>query len=550
VPATRVTRNDEDELDGRRRGSSGAPATAPILSRSGLVAAAVFVAALAAVLPWIGRQEIWSKDEARTALVVREMLESRDWSLPRVPGGIHSRKPPLYHWLAALVARRAVDEVALRLPAAAAAAGTASLTFLIGGNLATPAVGLAAAAMLTASPIFFEWARIARMETLLVFCITLSLLGLTRWALAGGRGNGLVFGLGIGMGVLAKGPAGFLPLPIAALTLLVLRSWPARLRELWPGLALAAAVPVAWLAPAALAAPDFGQYIRSVGPTLANELARPSSPVATALAVMVVGCFPWTVLLPGSFALLARRRPLPPLAALSLAWLVVVLVVFLGVISPRAVYFLPASPALALLAAWGWLADGSPRRWMAWPLGLAVAAAVATGLAAAVWPLRLTSHGDPFELPRFVGLVSGSALLALGLVALVLGRRGRLLTAVVLLAAAVVVTLVALDAGARTPFYNRLYPIRASVERLERRIPPGAEVGYTEGQRDTALAVNLSRPLRQLPALEIREPPRPAPPYVLLPEREFLAVHESWGLRRVDDVYFRKVRYILAATGR
>jgi 4-amino-4-deoxy-L-arabinose transferase-like glycosyltransferase len=284
---------------------------------------------------------------------------------------------------------------------------------------------------------------------------------------------------------------------------------------------------------------------------MARELSRPSTPVLSAVGGMAVGVFPWTVLLPGSFVLLARRRPLPLLMIVSLAWLVVVLVVFLVVISPRAVYFLPACPALALIVAWAWLASaGSRRSWMAWPLGLAVVAAAVAGFATAVRHTTLSSHGDLFEVPRTVGLVCGSALLVLGLAALRFGRRGRPLTVVVLLALGAIVTLVTLDAGARVPFYNRLYPIRASVERLERRIPPGAEVGYTEGQRDTALAVNLSRPLRQLPALEIREPPRPAPPYVLLPEREFLAVHESWGLRRVDDVYFRKVRYILAATGR
>src|SRR5262249_59927412 len=90
-----------------------------------------------------------------------------------------------------------------------------AVTFLIGAQLATPAVGLGAAAMLTASPMFFEWARTARMETLLVFCIALSLLGLGRWLRQGGRANGLLFGLGIGLAVLTKGPAGLLPLPPA-----------------------------------------------------------------------------------------------------------------------------------------------------------------------------------------------------------------------------------------------------------------------------------------------------------------------------------------------
>jgi 4-amino-4-deoxy-L-arabinose transferase-like glycosyltransferase len=530
--------------------SSASRLTAPVARRSGLTAVVVFVVALAAFLPWIGSQEIWSKDEARTALVVREMLDSGDWLLPRVPGGVHSRKPPLYHWLAALLARGGLDEVALRLPAAAAAAGTAALTFLIGAQLTMPVAGLGAAAILTASPMFFEWARIARMETLLVLCMTLSLWGLGRWLLLGGRVNGVIFGLGIGLGVLTKGPVGLLPLPVAAVTLLAYRARPAPLRQLTPGLALALALPLGWLAPAALAAPDFAQYVQYVGPTMARELARPSSSAVTAVGGVALGFFPWTVLLPGSFVLLARHRPLPLVAVLSLAWLVVVLVVFLVGISPRAVYFLPACPALALLAACGWLAAGTERRWLTWPLGLAIAAGITAGLIAALSRITIESHGDPFDLPPAIGLVSGGVLLTLGLLGLRLERQGRSLTALVLLALAVVTTLVALDAGARTPFYNRLYPIRSSVSHLEGRIAPGAEVGYTEAYRETALAVYLRRPLRQLPPPVASQPPNPAPAYILLPEADFLTVREAWSLRQVDEVSFRKVRYILAATGR
>lgn len=517
--------------------------------RSGPTAAIVFAVALTAFLPWIGRQEIWSKDEARTALVVREMIDSGDWSLPRVPGGVHSRKPPLYHWLAALLARRGPDEVTLRLPAAAAAAGTAALTFLIGAQLATPPVGLAAAAMLTASPMHFEWARTARMETLLVFCIALTLWGLGRWLLLGGRANGVILGLGIGLGVLTKGPVGLLPLPMAAVTLLAYRTRPAPLRQLGPGLLLALALPLGWLAPAAVAAPDFVRYVQQVGPTMASELARESSSAVTAVGGLALGFFPWTVLLPGSFVLLARRRPLPLLAVLSLAWLVVVLVVFLIAISPRAAYFLPACPALALLAAWGWMAPGADRRWLTRPLGVAFATAIVIGVATAVRPITIWSHGDPFILPPGVGLVCSGVLLALGLLALRFERQGRSLPAVTLAALAVIATLVALDAGARTPFYNRLYPIRASVKQLERRIPPRTEVGYTEAYRDTALAVYLRRPLRQLPPATPDQPPNPTLPYVLLPEAEFLKVREAWSLQPVDEVSFRKIRYILAATG-
>jgi 4-amino-4-deoxy-L-arabinose transferase-like glycosyltransferase len=507
---------------------------------------------LSAFLPGIGTQEIWSKDEARTALVVKEMLASGDWSLPRVPGGAYGRKPPLYHWLTALIARSGLDGATLRLPAAVAGAGTVALIYLFGAQLATPAVGLVAAAVLIGSPGFFEWARVGRMETLLVFCITLSLWGLGRWLVSGGLGNGLVFGTGIGLGLLTKGPAGLLPLAVAGLALLVRPSREGRLRDLGLGLALAVGLPIAWLAPAFLVAPDFAQYAESLGPTVANELARPWSSAVRAVGGLAIGFFPWTLLLPATFVMLARSwRLASPLVIVSLGWLAVVLVVFLVGISPRAVYFLPAYPALALLAAWGWqTAARHQRRWLVVPLGVGIATVIATGIVAAVRPLVLRFHDDPFQLPASIGLAASSVLLLAGVVAFWLERRRRSVAALVTVAVGVVTTLLVFDVGARTPFYNGLYPIHATVQRLESRIPEGAEVGYTEAKRVTALAVYLARPLRQLPPAAITEgPSSPAPRYLLLPDVEFQAAREPWSLERVDEVVFHRVRYILAAVG-
>jgi hypothetical protein len=131
-----------------------------------------------------------------------------------------------------------------------------------------------------------------------------------------------------------------------------------------------------------------------------------------------------------------------------------------------------------------------------------------------------------------------------------LERRRRSAAAMVILAMGAVATILWLDVAVRTPFYNQVYPIRAAVKRLEARLPPGAEVGYVEANRVTALAAQLSRPLRQLsPSVIAGWPPAPAPPYVLLPDAEFQAARETWSLELVDDVVFHGVRYVLAAVG-
>ena len=140
------------------------------------------------------------------------------------------------------------------------------------------------------------------------FCMTLSLWGLGRWLMGGGRGSGLIFGLGIGLAVLAKGPAGLLPLGAAAVTLRVAR---APLRRLsgahpWARPGGGAAESRGWRRPGS-AVPDFGRYAQGLGPTVANELARPASHTLSTIAALGVGLLPWTLLWPGTVVRTPRR---------------------------------------------------------------------------------------------------------------------------------------------------------------------------------------------------------------------------------------------------
>ena len=512
----------------------------------------VFVTALAFYLPGIGAQEIWSKDEARTALIVREMITNAQWSLPRVPGASYGRKPPLYHWLAALVASPTLDGARLRLPAAVAGAGTVALIYLFGAQLATVRVGLLAACILVSSPSFFEWARIGRMETLLVFCMTLSLWGLGRWLAFGGLRNGMIFGVGIGLGVLTKGPAGLLPLAVAGPALVACRPRPGRVRDLVPGLVIALGLPLAWLAFAFLTAPDFADYADTLVPMIAGELGRSSTSAASLAEGLAVSMFPWTLLLPGTALMLVRAWPgTSPLLIVSLGWLAVVLVVFVVFIAPRAVYFLPAYPALALLMAWGWeTAAGRARRWLTVPLAVGGAATIAAIIATTMRSVVVRFHNDPLALPSSIALSAGAVLLVTGVAAWRLERSHRSTVALAVLAPGVLVTLLLFDVGVRTPFYNQLYPIRSTAKHFEDRIRPGVEVGYTEANRVTALAVHLARPLRQLsPAAIQGHPPVPAPSYIILPDVEFAAARSGWSLERVDEVVLHRVRYVLASVG-
>ncbi|HEX2439838.1 MAG TPA: hypothetical protein VHT71_16130, partial [Methylomirabilota bacterium] len=327
---------------------------------------------------------------------------------------------------------------------------------------------------------------------------------------------------------------------------------PGRTRDLALGVIIALGLPLVWIALAFVTTPDFADYADTIAPMVADELGRSSISAAGLAGGVALNVFPWTLLLPGTAMMLLRTRPGPsPLLVVSLGWLAAVLVVFVVFISPRVVYFLPAAPALALLAAWGWhTAAGRARRWLTMPVGLGVAAAIVGIIVVTVGPVVFRFHEDPFALPSSIGLAAVAALVMTGFAAWRLECSQRATMAPTVLATGVLVTLLVVDVGARTPFYNRLYPIRATVRRFEERIPRGVEVGYSEANRVTALAVHLARPLRQLSPTAINgDPPVPAPGYVLLPHVEFAAARRAWSLERVDEVVLHRVHYVLAVVG-
>src|SRR3954453_9228022 len=90
--------------------------------------------------------------------------------------------PPLYYTLLKPWAVFAGDsDVALRLFSAVASSATIPLVFLLGAELATPAVGLAAALLFALAPMQIYFAQEARVYAMLPLAFALALLGLLRF---------------------------------------------------------------------------------------------------------------------------------------------------------------------------------------------------------------------------------------------------------------------------------------------------------------------------------------------------------------------------------
>src|SRR5688572_32034308 len=92
--------------------SGGAGLVAGVASRGGVsdtyqhtwrYALVPVLLAAALVLPTIGQRTIYISDEARYALLARNMVEHGHWLVPRMGNEVHMEKSPLFMWAIAVL---------------------------------------------------------------------------------------------------------------------------------------------------------------------------------------------------------------------------------------------------------------------------------------------------------------------------------------------------------------------------------------------------------------------------------------------------------------
>lgn len=202
----------------------------------------------------LGGARLWDRDEPRNAGCAEEMLRRGDWVTPVFNGQLRDAKPVLLYWLImSAYGLFGVNEFAARFWSAALAVATVLATYGIGRRLYSPSVGLWSAIVLATSLMFDVAGRAATPDSVLISCGTLALLvyvlGTFRPKLDDElpeaslqpRAAGQFFPTSwpvvalmyafMGLGVLAKGPVGFVvPTAIIGMFLLIVRL-PARTTE-------------------------------------------------------------------------------------------------------------------------------------------------------------------------------------------------------------------------------------------------------------------------------------------------------------------------------
>ncbi len=227
-------------------------------------ACALIMLTLAVYVPGLWSVPPVDRDESRFAQASRQMVMTGDYVVPKVQDRPRLNKPPLIYWLQSGSARVFGDDPGqwangniwvFRLPSVLCAIGAVLLTWRLGVWMFGRAAGVGGAALLALSPMVIWDAHQARADQLLLLTVVGTIAALwTVWSGSAGatesktRGSvarawawAMAFWVGMGLGILAKGP--ITPM-VAVLTALGLCVVTGRWRWVWTGLKPLWGVPV------------------------------------------------------------------------------------------------------------------------------------------------------------------------------------------------------------------------------------------------------------------------------------------------------------------
>jgi len=304
----------------------------------------------------VGALPLTDPDEGRYAVISREMLQTRDWFVPRLFGLPYLEKPPLLYWLtAASFETFGKNEFAARFASSIAATIGIAATGLFGSRVFGCRAGLLASLVLGTSALYVVLARALLTDMLFATGISVALLGF-HWAreFNEDRGFGVAW-CGLAFAVLSKGPAA---LVLAALVVgidsIASRSFSWAKRPgfwLWSPVFIALALP--WFTVVQHRHPEFLSFYlwkEHLNRATGSEHARP---FYWYVPILLGGFMPWTPVAIGATPAWVRtaQAALPGAIAARflLIWAATVFIVFSLAVGKLPTYILPMFAPLALL---------------------------------------------------------------------------------------------------------------------------------------------------------------------------------------------------------
>lgn len=216
----------------------------------------------------LGAYPLFDNTEARYAEIARKMVETHNWVTPQYGYGVPFwGKPPLSTWAtAASFLLFGVNEFGARISSFLFAALTVWLVYRLAAGRGDKAKALAAAMVMATTALFFVAGGGVMTDPALVLGTTLSMVSF--WIAVKGEGKssriwGYLFFVGLGIGLLAKGPVAMvLTLFPVGVFVAWKRQWPAA----WPrmpwlsGIMLMTFIALPWYLAAERATPGFLKY--------------------------------------------------------------------------------------------------------------------------------------------------------------------------------------------------------------------------------------------------------------------------------------------------
>jgi 4-amino-4-deoxy-L-arabinose transferase-like glycosyltransferase len=490
------------------------------------------------------RSTLWDRDETYYARVAVEMVESGNYLVPTFNDEPWLEKPVLLYWLMSVPIRLfGPTEYACRFFSAIGTGLTCLLTFVLARKLVDARAALWAMVILCSTSMVLRVGGSATSDPV-VLPFMVGALAVFVYALDAPTGapHIILMGIALGLGVLAKGPVGLLPIPVIVAWLwLCRRTKPISWRAIWPigaALAVASLIALAWAVPANVATK--GEFYRVfVEEHVIDRMLRPMQghghrfwvSLPYYFPVVILDLFPWTLYLPGTIsAVLGSRVGGRRGRAVLLGWTVPIFVLVSLAATKLPHYLLFIWPALAvavagtIVAAQKGTLNARDRIWLRRGVWLFGPLAAVGALVLAVGPWFLYVPGL-----RWPGLACGAGGAAMAAIAIRYQRADRPMASAKILLAGMFVFQIPLLLGVLPAIEQmKLAPrLAQAVNKTTAREVPVAACGYLE----PSLHFYFARHIEYLLAEEevVTWAQRPQPGILVIPRHTLDGIEEKYG---------------------
>lgn len=300
----------------------------------------------------LGSYSLKEPDEGRYAEIPREMVESGDYTVPRLNGVRYFEKPPLLYWAVSLSYKVfGISEWSFRFPNAIAALLCVFSLFFFVRRWTDDLAAFLGSLVLMSSFGFFAMARIVTTDMLLTFWLFLALLCFYGYYRE--RSTPFLWGFyaSMALATLTKGPVAPVLLCASLLIFLFMEGNLAFLKEMkfMRGIALYCLIAAPWFVIISIREKEFFTFFfldQHLLRFISTKHKR-SGPIYYFIPVLLGGMLPWSVYIPRAFAMAWKRHE----CRLFAIWSAVVFVFFSLSGSKLPPYILPVFPALAILIA-------------------------------------------------------------------------------------------------------------------------------------------------------------------------------------------------------